>query len=422
LRTAINRLIVPPSTGRRLPGIEGLRALAAGSIVLYHVWLWGAPRSQAFKLGGFYHFFRQLPLGVTLFFTLSGFLLYRPFAAAILRSEPRPAFRSYFRNRALRILPAYWFVLLAAGLILETALVRFDGVGSLWSHPGLLIRDAFFVENYSRPSMLTGIGPAWSLAIEVVFYLALPLLVVGAAFLASRASTRSGRRVAALAPALATFLVGLSGKVVATLMVRGLGPGFGWVDDWHSVLERSFWVQADLFTFGMALAVLHVDVQDGIVRLPSWWRKATVAGLVGIAVPTMTLLETRRIGQYPYDTLMALACALLLALVVLPGAREEEPAGFTRFLEGRAFIATGVISYSLFLWHEPLTRWLANHGWTLGGVGGFFLALGEVAVISWLFAILTYQLIERPALLRKARRSVPTPGLPNSHPASSPAT
>lgn len=98
---------IPPSTGRRLAGIEGLRGLAAISVLITHAWfysgsdrvpLWeGSPAGTALESLGF---------GVTLFFTLSGFLLYRPFVAAALDPDRRPRVVDYFRNRALRILPA----------------------------------------------------------------------------------------------------------------------------------------------------------------------------------------------------------------------------------------------------------------------------------------------------------------------------
>lgn len=69
----------------------------------------------------------------------------------------------------------------------------------------------------------------------------------------------------------------------------------------------------------MAPAVLRVNFEDGPCWLPAWWRKASAAGLVGVTVLTVLLTDRERIVQYQgavaYETL---ACALLLALVVLP--------------------------------------------------------------------------------------------------------
>jgi peptidoglycan/LPS O-acetylase OafA/YrhL len=400
---------VPPASGSRLPHVEGMRALAAGSIVLYHVWLYADPNGPT-NLGPLNRVFLHLPVGVTLFFTLSGFLLYRPFAAALLRDGPRPSIASYFRNRALRILPAYWFVLLMAGLVLGTTLVRFDlQRGFLEGRPGLLARDALFIQNYGPGSMLTGIGPAWSLAIEIVFYLALPALALLAFLLARRASDRTGRRMAAFIPPLLVFLVGISGKLVAAYLVPGAGPGGGWINDWHSVLERSFWVQADLFTFGMILAVVRVEVEDGLLRLPRRWWAATAGATVALAGLTAAAFDRGWVGQYPYDSLMALACGLLLALVILPPSEGRRHGWVTAVLESRAAIWVGLISYSLFLWHEPLVWFLRDHGLTGTGVAGFLLNVVVVGSLSLVVAALTYRFVELPALRRKSRRRVRDP-------------
>ena len=63
----------------------------------------------------------NLAYGVVLFFTLSGFLLYRPFAASIVRGERLPSVRGYLRNRALRILPAYWAILFLCAVVVGSA-------------------------------------------------------------------------------------------------------------------------------------------------------------------------------------------------------------------------------------------------------------------------------------------------------------
>jgi peptidoglycan/LPS O-acetylase OafA/YrhL len=388
--------------------VEGMRALAAGSIVVYHVWRYADP-AGATNLGPLNRILVNLPVGVTLFFTLSGFLLYRPFAAAILGDRDYPDVRSYFRNRALRILPAYWVILAVTGVVLGATLVRFDlQRGFLGTRPALLVRDAFFVQNYGRGSMLTGIGPAWSLAIEVVFYLVLPVLAVLGVFAARRAADRGGRRLAALVPPAIVFLVGMSGKLVAANLVPGSGQGSGWVNDWHSVLERSFWVQADLFTFGMVLAVLRVEAERGNLRVPRWWPGVGAAAAVVVAGSAAWAWEEGWLSQYPYDSLMALACGLLLASAVLSSPRARGQRWGTRVLESRPIVWIGVVSYSLFLWHEPLTWFLRDRGVTRsGGAAAFAVNLLLVGSVSLILAALTYRFVELPALRRKRRYREP---------------
>jgi peptidoglycan/LPS O-acetylase OafA/YrhL len=115
---------VAPSTGSRLAGIEGLRGVAVASIVLYHVWRIGSPGGATVAAGRWTSFIPNLAMSLALFYTLSGFLLYRPFIGALLGSQPRPSFRAYLRNRALRIAPAYWVIFVFAAFVLETITTR----------------------------------------------------------------------------------------------------------------------------------------------------------------------------------------------------------------------------------------------------------------------------------------------------------
>src|SRR5439155_14852002 len=126
-------------------------------------------------------FIRPLQSGVTLFFVLSGFLLYRPFAQAALNGTARPSIRRYLRNRALRILPAYWTVLLVsvgAGATVVAATESGNLVGRLG--PGQLSASLLLVQSYRPSTIFTGLQPAWSLCVEAAFYVLLPLAALAA--------------------------------------------------------------------------------------------------------------------------------------------------------------------------------------------------------------------------------------------------
>jgi peptidoglycan/LPS O-acetylase OafA/YrhL len=394
---------VRPSSGKRLPGIEGLRAVAACSILVFHTWLYSPPGDVHAALGhGLDNLMPSLIYGVVLFFTLSGFLLYRPFAASIVRGVRRPSVRRYFRNRALRILPAYWVILFICAVVLGSVLYRnasHELVNGRVLDPGLLTRSALFIQHYDPNTVLMGIGPAWTLAVEVVFYLTLPLLVLLGVALARGRVTRSGRRWAALAPAGLLLVVGLIGKAAAAWAVRPPAPFDGWLANWHSVLERSFLCQADLFAFGMALAVIRIDAEDGVLRLPRWWRRVAIGACIALALFAARYGEGQ-LSYSPWNTLVALACGLLLAVVVLPAANGRRSL-LVRALESRPFVAAGVISYSVFLWHEPLIRWLDAHGVTFAGRLGFVANLALVATVTGLASALTYRFVEAPALRLK---------------------
>jgi peptidoglycan/LPS O-acetylase OafA/YrhL len=398
----------------RLEGIEGLRALAACSILVYHVWLYSQPGWPLADFGPLSRYaFRHLPLGVTLFFTLSAFLLYRPIAAAIVDGAPRPTIRKYLLNRGLRILPAYWVVLAVTAVVLPASTLRTGPttleLGRMVHDPELLMRNAVLVQNYTPESVLTGITPAWSLAVEALFYLVLPVLgMLAAAAAAARRGHPRGRLIAALTPAAVLLAVGLSGRAAASSWIVSTGsPTAGWDGDWHSVIVRSFWAQADLFTFGIVLAVVFVGIERRLISLPSWWRWPVSAGFLGAAAAIIVLTDRRiwSAGHNPYELTGALGCALLLALVVLPTEAGGRRRPLVRVLTTRVAVLVGLLSYSIFLWHEPLVRLLSTHGWTFTGRKGWIVNLVLVALLTAVASAATYRWVERPALRRKRRPS-----------------
>lgn len=372
------------SARTRLLGIEGTRAIAALSIVVYHVWLFGAVSSpHGLAMGPWSKFFFNLQAGVTLFFVLSGFLLYRPFAAAVIRAGPAPVAWAYLRNRALRILPAYWAILLAVALLIDHRLLR---------DPLTLLANLLFAQNYWPHSVMTGIIPAWSLANEVIFYLLLPLLG-GAAILVRRAG--ASPITAAVVPVLALAALGLASKGVERLAHLGL------------IWQSAFPIRADWFAAGMGLAVVRILWEDGRLH---FGRKAAACALAGAAVVAaggLSLYYKDTLTAVEYQTPIAVACALLLACIIFAPPRAPH----VRVLTWRPMFALGLASYSLFLWHFPLEAWLLSHGVLLDGNAGFLPNLAIVTTISVAASAATYLWVERPALSRK--RTWQAPAVPS---------
>jgi peptidoglycan/LPS O-acetylase OafA/YrhL len=395
----------------RIAGIEGLRGFAAGAIVLLHA---EALLTAAGMLSGAALIrVGSAPLidGVTLFFVLSGFLLWRPFASAVAGGQSLPSIRRYARNRALRILPAYWAVLALSTLVLASARLAPRAtpplVGAVHD-PGLLLKDALLIQDLAPRTLSSGIEPAWSLSVEVTFYLVLPLLGLLAAWLATRARARRHRIAAALAPAGVLALVALAGKLVATLVVPGPEGAFG--DTWHSVLDRSFLTHADLFAAGMLVAVLHVEHANGRFELSS--RMKAIANCILATVAPIALVSYYALPSYVAEPLMALLFAVIVARVSM-GSAGERPWAFVRLLERRPLAVAGTISYSAFLWSFPATVFIAQHGLALRGQALWHVPINyaiTVAAVAGLSAI-TYVAVERPALrLRpRPRRPVAAP-------------
>src|SRR4051812_48270279 len=153
---------------RRDGALDGLRAVAALSVVAFHVWLYTASDPTRPTREGFSNrLLFEGRIGLVLFFVLSGFLLFRPFMRGGI------SLRRYFARRAARIVPAYWVALVGAVLLL------WGGGGT----PGIRLPDAsslglfaVFGQNYSDATIMQLNPVTWTLCVEVAFYLLLPLL------------------------------------------------------------------------------------------------------------------------------------------------------------------------------------------------------------------------------------------------------
>lgn len=171
------RLSRETSSGRFIPEMDGLRCVAIAMVILFHLngylltksslhhmepllqsdWL-----AQVASMG--FH-------GVELFFVISGFILGLPFAAHHLKNAPRVHLRKYYLRRLTRLEPPYFVTVL---LLFVLALwVQGKTAAVLFPH---LAASLFYLHNliYGTPS--PAIGVAWSLEIEVQFYVLVPLL------------------------------------------------------------------------------------------------------------------------------------------------------------------------------------------------------------------------------------------------------
>jgi peptidoglycan/LPS O-acetylase OafA/YrhL len=384
--------VAPPPGHRRFPLFDSLRALAALSVLLVHTSIF----SGALEGSWYRPLVAHLDIGVTIFFLLSGFLLYRPFLAARVLGSPGIRGRDYARRRFLRIAPAYWLAL--------TVLAVFPGVygvftGNWWVYYGLLQNYPVYgpVGGCEADVLRCGIAPTWSLAIEVGFYAVLPLFALAMGAIVRRARLWLGVELAVLG-AIAIVSVWIQGSDLDTDLSRWL---------FFSPLGRGWW-----FGLGMGLAAVSVWAERRGSE-PSWlrWpaRRPTLIWTTALALYAgmcLLVLEPRPslgvrfgvsraeyIGQY-------LVFGLIAALILLPAVFGDRDGGLPRrILRHPALAWLGLVSYGIFLWHFPILVGLHD-----GGVADWWpamafplLALLTLA-ITILCAALSYYLVERPLM------------------------
>ena len=128
---------------------------------------------------------------------------------------------------------------------------------------------------------------------------------------------------------------------------------------------------------------------------------------LAVALVGTKLYYQGRIDGLDQQTPMALAFALLLSVVVLAPAESL----LQRSLGLRVVVLAGLVSYSLFLVHDPLVRGFRDWGLTMDGRSGFLFNLFLIGGLAFTLAGLTYRFVEKPALARKrpGRRVSATP-------------
>jgi peptidoglycan/LPS O-acetylase OafA/YrhL len=352
--------------------VESLRALAAVAVLVGHALLIanaGLPPDSAknrILIGG--------GLGVFLFFTLTGYLLWLPFARGgvdVVR---------YARNRALRILPLYWAVVAILYLVQPSGARTEDW----W-------RFALFLQNYSADTAARLDSPMWTLVVEVQFYVLLPLLALAISALARGSLARAAALVAALG--LASFALRLDRVLLAD------GTDYTGVLGKFSLPTLFFF-----FTSGMLLALLRLHLERTGRRLPgtpSAWL-LTAAGLWLLACV-----------DYEWEPVVYAAGFVTVGACVLPLGGGP---GLARVLEWRPLAALGVASYSLYLWHVPVLLWVSGQTVVFedsganrfaGAPDDFKAVLAGGLAAAIVVAAASYLVIERP-FLRLRRRWAPT--------------
>jgi peptidoglycan/LPS O-acetylase OafA/YrhL len=170
-RGFLSRLSRISSSGRFIPEIDGLRFVAIAGVVLHHVACFIIQKTGTTPHDPLYNFVGQGFFGVDLFFVISGFILALPFAESHLDGTSRGSLGRYYGRRLTRLEPPYAINLLV--LFLWLILRGHHTAAELWRH---LVASLFYVHApvFHRGSVIN--PAAWSLEIEVQFYLLAPLL------------------------------------------------------------------------------------------------------------------------------------------------------------------------------------------------------------------------------------------------------
>jgi peptidoglycan/LPS O-acetylase OafA/YrhL len=411
-----------PAKGSKgtIAALDGVRAIAAMLVVTLHLneatgvpWnLDQNPLTTALADFG--------RTGVDLFFVLSGFLLFLPYAKALLFQDGLPAARTFYLRRIFRIWPGYYFSLIVMILWYGRQYLQPDH----WKRLFLFL--TFFMDS-SHQTFQQLNGPFWTLAIEWQFYLLLPLIAFCFFWVLKRCHvSEPGQRLRAV--------LGCCGiLILLSLAMRGFGVYCQRHPAWTFLVPRqvlnfilffTYGVQGkylEVFSVGMIVSVCYTyahHFQAGaafkahLQRWSNWICRAGIILLICLA-PWQLLANKFRdvavshfsgfaflhplISYYPW--LGELSVALGYGLCVLailfgsPALRWFFELPYMRWI--------GQISYGLYMWNKALFALFAAKVFHLLP-GGVLLR----SVIMWIFVFIVmlplcalfYRFIEKPGI------------------------
>jgi peptidoglycan/LPS O-acetylase OafA/YrhL len=312
------------ASGGHRPALDVIRGLAALAVLLHHVDAAGDLGGGVFDGFGI--------VGVSTFFVLSGYLLYRPYVTGPVD------LRSYAVRRAARVLPAYLFALVGLTLVTHDR--------SFLDHP---LSYLLFIQNFD-PSLFQGfLGVAWTLEMEVWFYLGLPVIA---------------------------WLV--RGNEVRRLIVLGGGSLIAWTALWGGGARVGLVTLVPLYVWMFVPGMLLAAVQ---AQRPAFLR-TLARPILGIALIIAGAALAEPLGRFGSGLQGAAIYVLVLA-----GASAVVATALTRSLTSRVAALAwfgSALSYPVYLWHATFVWALAGLG--LAGVallGAAFLVTVPVAAISW---------------------------------------
>jgi peptidoglycan/LPS O-acetylase OafA/YrhL len=352
-----------------LPEIDGLRFVAILPVVLQHLleryYRYTMADKPAALFDDPYAFFiSRGTVGVFLFFAISGFVLALPFAKSVLNDRPAVPLKQYYLRRLTRIEPPYliWMTVFALVLLIKGTYL----LPELFQHwlATVTYTHNLIFHDYTR------INPvAWSLEVEIQFYLIAPFLAMAYFRIGNKWYRRLG---------LMALMV-----VAITLQTYGDGPIPFW-------LKASILGQIQHFFIGFLIADLYLtDWKDGTARHWIWDI---------LAVTAFVVMCYTWSSEYLKNLLFAVALFTLFAA-------GFKGVAFRSLLQNTWIAVTGGMCYTIYLIHLPMLEGFMHISNKIAIGHGFWLNFGVQLLIClpvvWSVSALFFILLEKPFMQKK---------------------
>ena len=378
----------------RIPGADGLRALACLLVVWHHTTQRFNPENSAPLIQLIHFFGMRAEVGVSLFFVLSGCLLSLPFWNSFINASKIPSLRFYVINRAARIMPAFWFNLVFCTVI---AIWLFDQNINWWRFiSGLLFINSYHYSSFF-PAELN--GPLWSIGLEIWCYLLLPIVL----FIIIKNTKRISLAVVGIIFWIITLQF-LNPWIISSFMTGdklkgwqyGLtGGAKQWLPYWNI---GSFFTQ---FLCGSLAALIILSLRSrGISKSRVFDLSTVIFAMVAILLVANRLVPGApdSFTKQPY---LAPFYAVLMAGVLVSASLSKH---VHKLLDNKFFKWIAKLSFSIYLWHVFIIEIIGRRFmekyvyYGLTDSLDWVLISTIVMVSSILIAAISWRFLESPVL------------------------
>lgn len=359
------------TAGNRFAGLDHLRAIAIIIVFVFHYNMFGHPPGLYEHLGNWGW------TGVDLFFVLSGYLIGGQLFARLSRDQPINYGEFYFK-RTLRILPAYFAVLILYATI--PAFAERSSLPPLW-------RFLTFTQNFGLDLSQHGaFSHAWSLCIEEQFYLFLPLIII---------ICKARNNAFWILPIL--FLAGLLTRIYIWYNILPHEAAFG--KSYYRLIYYPTWSRLDGLIAGVALSALYYFK-------PKTWQRITRHGnlLLTLALTLVACAWLLTHDEHQYEMqgaifgypAISLAYGALVLAALSPGSfLYRYSSSLTRLIANWSYAIYLTHKQLIHLTHEALKPYgIDNNSYT-----SFCICVAVCLLGGWLLHIL----VERPFLRLRDR-------------------
>jgi peptidoglycan/LPS O-acetylase OafA/YrhL len=375
-----------PPKPANFPALTGIRAVAAYMVFVHHFNFFSAKYfGQAIHL-----FFSEFHVGVTLFFVLSGLLLYLKYSDVNFRKSP--LIYNYIINRIARIYPLC-FLILILSIIVYYSSGYFDTISAkttiFYFVTGFTLTRGFFAESYHF-----FVAQAWSLTVEECFYILCP-----AFFLLIK------KRLDFIVWLPLAFIVA---GCLLVFFLHGAN-NYGFLKDYRFLFNFTFFGRCIEFFSGIALGAMYKKISPSPVKAVKFTLLG-MAGIVACIIGLAALHTQKNYGDYhPVGIIINNLVLPITGISALYWGLLTERNAVTRVLASRLFILLGKASYAFYLIHVGfIADWFMNN-----------VSMHPVLLFLYLnvMAILLYQLFEHPVneIIRKKFRVTVKPASAISH-------